>query len=187
MDKPNKHKKPVQRAQKASAQKINPNRLKNKATHYLGRYASTEHKLTQILLKFAQRKWPEITQEEALIHIVDTVKWCREYGFVNDADYLQMKLRSGRQKGQSALQIKQKLFQAGLTQEMVATAFMGNENMKEEELQAAFTLARKKRIGPFSASKITEPAEKTKQIARLARAGFSYDICKKIFDYLDES
>ena len=77
---------------------INPKRLKNKATNYLARYASTEEKLTLILLKYTKKKWPEITIEEALKCVKQTVDWCRENGYVNDYDYMIMKVKKGRKK-----------------------------------------------------------------------------------------
>ena len=162
-------------------------KLKNKAMHYLSRYASTEKKLTQLLLKFAGKKLPEITIDEAQNYIKETIDWCRKNGYVNDYDYIVVKIRNGRSKGHSTRQIAQKLFHAGLSKSLVSKALKGDENSFEKEFEAALIAAKKKRIGPFSHCPITDQVERTRQMGQLARAGFNYEICKNVFDYLDET
>ena len=171
----------------SSSEKVNLKRLKNKAVHYLGRYASTEKKLTQVLIKFIKRKWPEISIDDARNEIRETVKWCCEHGFVNDAGYALMKIKSGRAKGYSARQIKQKLKLAGISSQEVLAAFISVENTSDTEFHAALMMARKKQLGPYARSPIIDHEERTRQMARLARAGYSYEICKNVFDYLGES
>ena len=166
---------------------INPKRLKNKATHYLAKYASTEKKLTRILLKFSNKKWPEIENAETLEYIKNTVDWCRERGYVNDYEYMVMKISSGRSKGQSTKQIVQKLLRAGLSKSLISSELKEDENSYENEFKAALIMAKKKRIGPFSLHPITDQREKARQMRRLARAGFNYEICKNVFDYLGET
>ena len=119
-------------------------KLKNKAMHYLSRYASTEKKLTQILLKFAGKKLPEITIDEAQNYIKETIDWCRKNGYVNDYDYIVVKIRNGRSKGHSTRQIAQKLFHAGLSKSLVSKALKGDENSFEKEFEAALIAAKKK-------------------------------------------
>tara|TARA_B100000900_G_scaffold324203_1_gene283816 strand:- start:29 stop:604 length:576 start_codon:yes stop_codon:yes gene_type:complete len=164
-----------------------PKNLKNKALNYLSKYASTEEKLRQILAKYCKRKWPQATIQDSAEHIKETVKWCTKNGYVNDYDYMIMKINSGRLKGQSATLIKQKLLQAGLTKNIVLKAFTEDENHFENEFKAALVLAKKKRIGPFSLKPTNDKSERRRQIARLARAGFNYEICKNVFDYSIES
>ena len=183
----NKNRKTADDEAPSTFRRVSLKRLKNKAAGYLGRYASTERKLTQVLIKFIKRKWPEISIDDAKDEIQETVKWCREYGFVNDASYVLMKVKSGRAKGYSAKQIKQKLALAGISSEEVLAAFSDVEDNSDTEFQAALTMARKKRIGPYARSPITDHEERTRQMARLARAGYSYEICKNVFDYLGES
>ena len=165
---------------------VSPRRLRNKALHYLGRYASTEYRLKQVLVKFIKKKWPKIPINDSLDHIQETVNWCKECKFLNDAEYAFMKVKSGRAKGYSTKQIKKRLALAGLSTELVESAFNEAENTVEAEFQAALTLAKKKRIGPYATSPISDPKERMRQMARLARAGYSYKICKNVFDYLEE-
>ena len=171
----------------STSRSVSLKRLKNKAAHYLGRYSSTERKLNQVLIKFIKRKWPEISIDDAKDEIQETVKWCREYGFVNDSGYALMKVKSCRGKGYSAKQIKLKLAQAGISSQQALAAFSEVEDTSDTEFQAALTMARKKRIGPYARTPIIDHEERTRQMARLARAGYSYEICKNVFDYLGES
>ena len=161
--------------------------LKNKALNYLSKYASTEEKLRQILAKYCKRKWPQATIQDSAKHIKETVKWCSENGYVNDYDYMIMKINSGRLKGQSATLLKQKLLQAGLSKNIVFKAFAEDENHLENEFKAALVMAKKKQIGPFSLKPTNDKSERRRQLARLARAGFNYEICKNVFDYSIES
>ena len=170
-----------------SSEKVSLKRLKNKAAHYLGRYASTEKKLTQVLIKFIKKKWPEVSIDDVSDEIQETVKWCREHGFVNNAGYALMKVKSGRAKGYSAKQIKQKLTLAGISSREVLAAFINVEETSDTEFQAAIIMARKKRLGPYARSPIIDHEQRIRQMARLARAGYSYEICKNVFDYLGES
>ena len=182
----NKNEKTADRDTPSASRKVNLKRLKNKAVHYLGRYASTERKLVQVLIKFVKRKWPEISIDDVKEEIKETVEWCREYGFVNDADYALMKVKSGRAKGHSAKQIKQKLSYAGISSEEVLIAFRETKDTGDTEFQAALTAAQKKQIGPFARVPIIKPEERKRQMARLARAGYSYEICKNVFEYSGE-
>ena len=52
----NKNRKIAEEEVLSSPEKVSLKRLKNKAAHYLGRYASTEKKLTQVLIKFMVRR-----------------------------------------------------------------------------------------------------------------------------------
>ena len=106
---------------------------------------------------------------------------------MNDSGYALMKVKSCRGKGYSAKQIKQKLALAGISSQEVLAAFSEAEDTSDTEFQAALTMARKKRIGPYAFTPIIDREERTRQMARLARAGYSYEICKNVFDYFGES
>ena len=56
--------------------------LMNKALNYLSKYASTEEKLTQILVKYCKRKRPQATIQVSSEHIKETVKWCSKNGVI---------------------------------------------------------------------------------------------------------
>ncbi len=91
-------------------------RLENKALHYLGRYASTEARLRQVLGRFAQRKMAEEEPARMAALIDKMVEDCRAKGYVNDQVFAEQKTASLRRGGSSRLQIKRKLYERGWMQ-----------------------------------------------------------------------
>ena len=158
-------------------------RLLNKALHYLGRYQASRAKLRVILQRFAKRKLIKDQQdnsEEAAIAkaIEDIILLCVEYGYVNDEALAASRSRSAVYAGQSARQISAKLKQLGVDDEITKKALQKREEeWQDPEWAAILTAARKKKLGPFGAPCDFEGQQK--QMAKLARAGFSLDLIRK--------
>ena len=87
-----------------------------------------------------------------------------------------------RRRGSSARTIRAKLMAKGVEKNLIEQVINEEDDEKtptESELEAAKTLAKRRRLGPF------RPAEeraqnRLKDISTLARAGFSYDIIQEI-------
>lgn len=172
-------------------------RLMNKAVHYLGRYASSEAKLTEVLLRFAKRKAKldletQADQELLAAAISETVTRCRDFGYVNDQSFAEMKVRRARSQGKSRQMIRQMLRQAGLDPTQIDTVLAteaeqgdrGEDGQPDAEFKAALRAAQKKRIGPFRTKTPLEEearAQEQKEMARLARAGFGFEIVQGVF------
>ena len=62
-------------------------RMMNKAIDYLGRYASSRHKLGQILQRFANRKLPDYDAEDIDAAIQQTIDQCSQLGYVDDRQF----------------------------------------------------------------------------------------------------
>ena len=62
-------------------------RLRNKALHYLGRYASTTHRLKQVLIRFAARKLETVPEDRLLSAVVATIEECQRLGYVDDRQF----------------------------------------------------------------------------------------------------
>jgi len=178
-------------------------RLMNKALHYLSRYASTEAKLEEVLRRFADRKMGDDAPRPAAPAdlepaLAETIAECVRLGYVNDTAYAEMKWRRGRSAGKSRQMISQSLRQAGIDKEIIEETARTEQHLiphdenshYHPELQAALLTARKKRIGPYRRIDPL-PEERralmAKEMARLARAGFGFDICKQIFDLNDQA
>ena len=58
------------------------------------------------------------------------------------------------------------------------------EDGEDPELTAAVTLAKRRRLGPFAA-KPPDGEQREKHLAALARAGFSYDVARRVIDGKD--
>ena len=144
--------------------KITQQRLKNIALYYLKRYETSVANLRQVLQKrvndYAYQN-KEFDKAQAFVWIEDIIAdFCR-FNYVNDERFAELKIKDYQAMGKSVRYIKNKLKEKGV-------------------------FAKKKRIGRFRA--VDKQAEyKQKDMAALARAGFSYDIvcdvCQKEEDF----
>ncbi len=62
-------------------------RIMNKAVDYLGRYASSRHKLGQILQRFANRKLTDYDPDDIAAAIQQTINQCNQLGYLNDRQF----------------------------------------------------------------------------------------------------
>ena len=127
-------------ASRTSAEMIKK-RLKNKALHYLGRYASTSVRLENILRKFAQRKFYQA--EPALLEqmVGEVIESCVRLGYIDDEAFIRSQFRQGLQSGLSQQRILLKLTQRGIKRDLAVAVMekqIGKAADKEEsELAAA--------------------------------------------------
>lgn len=157
-------------------------RLENKALHYLGRYASTEARLREVLSRFAQRKMPDEDPAHMRKMIDTMITSCVEKGYVDDSAFAAQKTASLRRGGNSRMAISRKLFQRGIDRDIINNAindFDEEHSLDHDydaELEAALIYARKRRLGPYATLPIgkTEMKEgwQNRHYASFARAGF---------------
>lgn len=103
-------------------------------------------------------------------------------GLLNDELYAQGMTRSLRRKGASAKQIQAKLYQKQIDRALIRSSLNSEEG--SDELSAAKKLAQKRKWGPYRGRSDQEADRK--DLARLARAGFSYDICHQIISLKED-
>lgn len=182
--KPQKHR--VQKpGGKKRPKKITETYLHNAGLYYLGRYASSSANFRDVMLRKVKRSCtahPEQDYEHCAAMVERLTQKFTDLGLLDDATYTRAMVTSLRRQGKSARAIQIKLRSKGLPAEQIATALekYDTENTNPDvdpEYQAAMTFARKKRIGPFSRTKANDPQ---KDLARLARAGFSYETSRII-------
>jgi len=178
--------------------KPNPVRLANAALFYLSRYAASEASLRRVLENklrraamqddtFAADHELQATLREAIEKIIETHK---ATGALNDAAYAEMKVHSLRRSGRSARMITQKLSQKGLKADVIERALVPeyeDETPVDVEIRAARALAKRRALGPYrkattrpALTEAEEAKRKAKESATLARAGFSFDIIKRV-------
>ena len=156
-------------------------RLTNKAMHYLGRYASTTARLRQVLQKFAGRKLESVPPKVTAQAIEAVIADCQKFGYVDDNAFIQMRIRAGRKAGQSERQILNKLQQAGIDRDSASDSLKAHRaESSDAEHLAGLIHIRKKRLGPYTKHADDAQTLYQKQMAKLARAGFSLDIIKSI-------
>ncbi len=158
-------------------------RLENKALHYLGRYATTEARLRDVLTRFAKRKMDDEDPDHLRQLIDKMVASCVANGYVNDRVFAEQKTASLRRSGGSRMAISRKLMQRGVDRDVIKDAIDDYDEDYQQyhdhdaELESALIYARKRRLGPYATLPMgkTEMKEgwQTRHYASLARAGFS--------------
>lgn len=176
--------------------KPTPERLGNVALSYLSRYASSEASLRRVLENRVRRyamkdeafAADRATWEVLSKAIEDIVEKHKRLGVLNDKAYAEMKVAGLRRSGGSARRIAQKLAQKGVKKEIVEDALVPEEGeIEDAEMKAARAFARKRCLGPFKRGGKTEDrGVRAKEIAAMARAGFSYDVAREILGALPE-
>lgn len=166
--------------QKRPPKKITETYLHNAGLAYLQRFtASTEHFRTVMMRKIHRSCAYHTGQcrDDCLQMLQKTVEKFQDLGLLNDTAYARGMVTSLRRRGLSSKAILFKLLQKGLPEYMVKDALdIIDEGNSEADLLSALRLSRRKKIGPF---RTTDKGEE-KELGQLARAGFGYDISRKI-------
>lgn len=169
--------------------KISPSYLENAALHYLQRYASSTANLRRVLMRKVDRSVKHWGGErEGLAAQVETVIGkLAGLGYLDDMAYAEQKVRSLHRQGKAGRVIRAALAAKGVDAELAGQAWGAlAEEVAEPDLAAAIRLARKRRLGPFRAENRAEMRQK--DLAALARAGFDFDIARRVIeaDCIDE-
>jgi regulatory protein len=168
--------------------KVSARYLENAALHYLKRYSATVSQLKTVLLRRVDRslRFHGGERTEALGWVSTLVEKLVRNGLVNDQAYAETKAHSLRASGRSARVIAQKLRLKGVAPDIVAQK-LAEATAEVSEEDAARIWARKKRLGPFRRDKQARQENRQKDLAALARAGFSFSTAKRIIDGAPES
>ncbi len=151
----------------------NATKIYNRAIYYLQRYSATEKHLTTVLqrqLMNKARKGEEIPPQ-APQWVAETVQKCVALGLVNDRAFAESRIHSLRRQGRSLSYIKQHLQLKGVAKELIADLLQ--DTSPEDEATAAQRFAQKRRLGQAQT-----PEARQKELAKMLRAGFSYDIAR---------
>jgi len=185
-DKPRAGRGPAGRKRKTGP--LKPISLERSALHYLERYASSEAGLRAVLARRVERAARDgrCDADEARGWIEPIVEKFRRLGYVDDAAFAEAKVASARRRGDSRAKIRMTLAQKGVDGEL-ADRTLGAHDAEEDgdaEYAAACRFARRRRLGPMRAPE--ERAERRdKDLAALARAGFSLDVARRVLEIDD--
>lgn len=164
------------------------------ALHYVGRYATTRHRLIQYLArKVQERGW----EGESRPDPPALAEQFAELGYIDDAGYARSKEDSLLRRGYGPRRVDQALYAAGIAeadrpdQNAPEPNILGGGLYGEEEevdpadqrqraaLTAAVVLARKKRIGLFAVTP-AEPDKRRKQLQAFIRAGHDFGVARHL-------
>lgn len=171
--------------QRKVPKKLSERYLRNSGEYYLNRFpASSNHFLTVMTRKIDRscREHPDQNRQEWINHVRDVViPYFENLGFLNDKLYAQGLYNSLHRRGLSRNEIYRRMTQKGLPREDVMD-FLNNDDEPANDKASVITFAKKKRIGRYRLAPTNDPKEKQKDLGKLARAGFSYDVAISVFD-----
>lgn len=164
----------------SSPKPVTKKRLENIALYYLSRYDSSTANLRGVLERRVKKEQmrgasvPDGVEE----WIGETVARMAQLGYVDDVRYAERQVEKLSAAGKSRRFIEGKLFQAG-----VGSAVPLPDD--EDDLQSAVRLVKKKKIGFMRGSDERGEFFK-KDLAVLARAGFSYETAVKALNAAED-
>lgn len=152
-------------------------RLEELALAYVARFATSTAKLEGYLArKLRERGWDGERPAEP----AEIAARFAELGYIDDEAFARARAGGLLRRGYGARRVDQALRGAGIDEELRVGARPGERARRE----AALTLARKRRFGPFGA----EPPDRErreKQIAAMIRAGHGFDDARAVLDAKD--
>lgn len=170
--------------------KITAQYLENAALYYLQRYATSSENFRRVMTRKIKRSCTfHETAPEAFYPLLENL--LERYvaaGLLNDKGFAEARTATLRRQGRSKQAITAKLQAKGLSKGDIEKALETTDADKDgdAEFDAARTLARRKKIGPWRRAPLQDPKDAQKEMAALARAGFSYEISRRVLDYTEE-
>jgi regulatory protein len=116
---------------------------------------------------------------EAAAWIDATVARMRGAGLLDDAEWAASRARSLRRRGASERAVRSALSQKGVRSELSAEVLA--QEPPDADLVAARAWARRSRLGPWRRGP-ADPESRQRELARLARRGFSYEVARRVID-----
>ncbi len=165
------------RGAKPPPKPLNSESLRALALHYAGRYATTQAKLRQYLMrKHYERGWSADDPQPSAATIIEALAAeFAELGYVNDGAVAETKARSAIRRGYGLRRLSQDLDAAGISP---SDSHSAREDAAASAHISAENFARRKRIGPYATAPAS-PDQMRKQIAAFLRAGHSFDLAKR--------
>lgn len=172
--------------------KITETYLHNSGLYYLQRFAASSGQFRTVMMRKVRKSCAHHKEQDemACAGMVDAlIAKFQQSGLLNDDVYTSGSVNSLRRQGKSKKAIEGKLMTKGVGLDLIQDKLndydrQKNADAKETELQAALTHARKKKLGPWRTKPISSPE---KELAAMARAGFSYETARKALAHQDDS
>ena len=149
------------------------------AINYLSKYSSSKANLERILRgkirKLNIEKKDKYILYNSIENIIDQLE---KNNYINDHQYISSKINLFFNQGKSKIFLKSYFMQKGIDRDIIDKALKNLEDENDNwELDSAKIFAKRKRL-------LNYIDNKEKIMAKLARAGFNYNISKKTIDAL---
>ncbi len=161
--------------------------LENAALHYLERFSSSSANLRRVLMRKVARSarthGTDPAEGAGLVEAI-IVRYLQS-GLLDDAAYAAQKAASLRRRGTSRYGIRGKLAVKGVDAELIDAALQRlDDEQGSGDLVAACAQVRRRRLGAYR-PKEEQAAHRRKDLAALARAGFSLDVARRVLAATD--
>lgn len=182
---------PPPRKTRKKPRKATPRSLENAALHHLERFATSAENLRRVLMRRVEKsaRTHGTDRDEGSKAVDDIIARFVRSGLLDDAAYARGRVASLRRRGDSARAIVMKLRAKGVSADIIDAALVRHgrdeEDAPDAELAAAARLAKRRRLGPYRV-RGDRAERRERDLAALARAGFSYDIAKRVIDAATE-
>ena len=103
-------------------------------------------------------------------------------GGLDDHRYAMAWLDSLRNRGTSRAMIRAKLREKGVPSEVISDVMSEEDDEGDPELEAARAYARRRRLGPWRTKPDDSWERRQKELASMARAGFSFGVAKQALE-----
>lgn len=155
---------------------LSPKRLSLFALTYLARFDCSSEKLRQVLNRrvLRQKRQNIPVDEQTPKWIEAVIQQMQNLGYIDDKRYVENAIRRLSESGKSARYIYQKLQADGIDTTLIESLL---DNSEEQDIQRAIHFAHKKHLGK----------DYKKDLEKLARAGFSYEVAKQTLDVLSHT
>lgn len=163
---------------KPASRPLDPASLRALALNYVGRYATTKHKLEKYLnRKVQERSW----DGDVPADFVKLAEEFSELGYVNDESFAQSRTSSLLRRGYGAARVRADLQIAGIARECIAEHTTLDPDVR---LKAAHAFARRKRWRAF-ANDDAGKKSRNRALTAMLRAGHDYETSRRIIEGLD--
>ncbi|MDP6485284.1 MAG: RecX family transcriptional regulator [Alphaproteobacteria bacterium] len=176
--------------------------LESAALYYMERFSSSVANLRRVMIAKVERsaRFHGTDRGEGAAQVEDIIARFLRTGLLDDGVYATAKAASLHRRGSSSRAIRAKLMAKGVGGSIIDKALVALEGEDPDpEFSAAITFSRRRRIGPFrrhpgpgAAPENHEKDHKEdqqlreKELAALGRAGFCFDIARRIVDAQSE-
>lgn len=122
--------------------------------------------------------------EDGRAIVADLISRYREAGLLDDAAYARARAASLHARGVASRMIAAKLKEKGVDESEIdaaLSALVEDADGEPPDLAAARATARRRRLGPWRKPEDRDD-RREKDLAALARAGFSYDVARQVIE-----
>ena len=157
--------------------------IRNFAYVYIEKYSPSKQQLRTYLFKKLIKIQQKTSSKKEIFDLIDSVvNTLVDQKFLNDKYYSDAKSKVFYRKGYSLNKIRYSLIKKGIDQKYIQDSISKiKENESDPDFFSAIRICKKKRIGPNREENNRSLFYK-KDIAILARSGFSYETSKKVLD-----